>query len=164
MMQRATRNIYFLQEMQIALPFLPFRQISPLIGWSHGILQCHKACIICLASKITGAVKFKGSKTEAIVDSIPLVVFGLFRFNTLNPNISISMFHLIPRALLIGSLSRSRSRDRVALFSTGISAKTFRSLLKNLVKLKPPLAQSLVKVTVDLQRPNFVKFFSLFLI
>ena len=38
----ATRNIYFLQEMQIALPFLPFRQNLPtdrLVPWDSAMPQ-----------------------------------------------------------------------------------------------------------------------------
>ena len=76
--------------------------------------------MICLPGSITGDAKFKGLKTDEIVDSTPRIVLGLFKSAILKPNLPNTMLHSTPRGQLTGSSSRLRSDAGTALFSIGI--------------------------------------------
>ena len=59
------------------------------------------------------------------------------------------MFHLRPRAVSVGSFSKSKFTTDFALSDSGIAARTSLSLLCHFVKRKPPLQVAAEVVYLD---------------
>ena len=85
----------------------------------------------------------RGSRVELNVDKHPRLVWFLSCPNdshVLTPNISVKTFHYCPRALSMGSLSRSRFL--IVLSSAGMAANTSLKFEMNLVWQKFPLCNN----------------------
>ena len=101
-----------------------------------------RSCWITFAMKMQGAANPSGLYTDAIVESIPLLVAGLSLITILKPNVSDSTFHWTPRARSISSLSKQTSFTDSVRSDSGTDSMTFREFDIHLARRNPPLARS----------------------